>query len=61
MAIGTICTERLELIPFDPRAIRFLLDGDREAAERVLQLPLPREFPSQDELAGFLAIQLRRM
>ena len=61
MRVNPIWTERLELIAFDPEAIRNLINGKREAAERVLGLTLPQEFPTTDEVHGFLAIQLRRM
>ena len=56
-----IRTPRLELIPIDPAAIRRLLAGDRPAAERVVGYALPPEFPTDDDLSGFLPIQLQRM
>lgn len=49
-----IRTERLDLVPIDPDEIRRMLDGERPRQ-------FPAEFPSQDELEGFLTIQLRRM
>jgi RimJ/RimL family protein N-acetyltransferase len=61
MPISSIRTERLQLVPFDPIAIRRLIEGDRPEAERVLGRILPDEFPNTHELEGFLPIQLRRM
>lgn len=61
MPVSAIHTERLDLVPFDPIAIRRLIEGDRSAAERVLGRLLPDEFPNRDELEGFLPIQLHRM
>ena len=51
----------MELVPLDPAALRHLIAGDRAAAERILGLTLPAEFPTDDELKGFLPIQLNRM
>jgi [ribosomal protein S5]-alanine N-acetyltransferase len=59
--INPIRTERLELVALEPEAIGALIAGRREAAERMLDLSLPAEFPSADDLDGFLPIQLRRM
>jgi len=59
--VAPIRTPRLELVPFDPEALRRLLEGDRASAERLLRLTLPPEFPTQDELGGFLSIHLHRM
>ncbi len=56
-----IRTARLELIPIDPVAIRHLIAGDRLAAERLVGYTLPPEFPTDDDIAGFLPIQLQRM
>jgi RimJ/RimL family protein N-acetyltransferase len=56
-----IRTERLELVPFAPEAIRALIAGRRDVAENVLGLTLPAEFPRDGELSGFLPIQLKRM
>ena len=61
MRVSPIRTPRLELIAFDPRAIRALIDGDRVHAEVRLGAVLPDEFPNEDELHGFLAVQLQRM
>jgi ribosomal-protein-alanine N-acetyltransferase len=61
MAVSPIRTPRLELIAFDPLAVKHLLDGDKAAAETILGLRLPMEFPAQDELDGFLDMQLQRM
>jgi ribosomal-protein-alanine N-acetyltransferase len=61
MPVSEIRTERLQLVPFDPAAIRRLIEGDRPEAERVLGRILPDEFPNSDELEGFLPIQLHRM
>lgn len=59
--VSRIRTERLELTAFEPDAIRALLDGDRIQAENLIGTWLPDEFPTQDELDGFLAVQLARM
>jgi RimJ/RimL family protein N-acetyltransferase len=56
-----IRTTRLDLIPLDPAALRHLIAGDRAAAQRILGLTLPPDFPTDDERAGFLPIQLHRM
>jgi RimJ/RimL family protein N-acetyltransferase len=61
VTVQPIRTERLELVALEPAAIRALIAGGRDAAERVLGLSLPAEFPSADDLVGFLPIQLRRM
>ncbi|TMC54235.1 MAG: GNAT family N-acetyltransferase [Chloroflexi bacterium] len=61
MSVSSIRTPHLELIPFDPIAIRRLIEGDRPEAERVLGRIVPDEFPNSDELEGFLPIQLQRM
>src|SRR2546430_7749244 len=61
MSVSSIRTPHLELIPFEPSAIRRLIEGDRPEAERVLGRILPDEFPNSDELEGFLPIQLQRM
>jgi ribosomal-protein-alanine N-acetyltransferase len=59
--VSPIRTARLELIAFDPLAIRALLDGKRAEAERIIGMELPAEFPAPDDLDGFLPIQLQRM
>jgi RimJ/RimL family protein N-acetyltransferase len=56
-----IRTPRLELVPFNPVAIRHLLQGHRAEAEARIGASLPEEFPSGDELGGFLTVQLHRM
>lgn len=61
LRVSPIRTARLELVAFDPRAIRALIDGDRMHAEIILGAVLPNEFPSEEELHGFLAVQLQRM
>ena len=61
LRITPIRTARLELVAFDPRAIRALIEGDRVHAEMILGALLPDEFPNEDELHGFLAVQLQRM
>jgi RimJ/RimL family protein N-acetyltransferase len=61
MSVSSIRTARLELVAFDPAAIRHLIEGDRAQAEHVLQVTLPEEFPTEDDLKGFLPIQLHRM
>jgi [ribosomal protein S5]-alanine N-acetyltransferase len=60
--LDAIRTPRLVLVPFVPEALRLLIEGDRAGAQQALGgLELPAEFPTQDELAGFLPIQLGRM
>jgi RimJ/RimL family protein N-acetyltransferase len=49
------------LEPIDPEVIRLLIRGDRAAAQRTAGHTFPDEFPTADELAGFLPIQLKRM
>jgi ribosomal-protein-alanine N-acetyltransferase len=56
-----IRTPRLELVPLPPEAIQHLLKRERAEAEGILQLELPVEFPTHDDLDGFLPIQLDRM
>lgn len=56
-----IRTPRLELVAFEPEAIRQLIALETKAAEQTLGLTLPHEFPNVDELTGFLPIQLKRM
>jgi RimJ/RimL family protein N-acetyltransferase len=56
-----IRTTRLELVPLDPAALRHMIVGDRAAAEHILRLALPPDFPTDNERAGFLPIQLQRM
>ena len=58
---GLILTERLELTPLDPDAIRALIAGRREDAENVVGMSLPAEFPTLGDRDGFLPIQLQRM
>jgi [ribosomal protein S5]-alanine N-acetyltransferase len=59
--VSSIRTARLELKAFEPDAIRALLDGDRIKAESLIGTWPPDEFPTRDELDGFLAVQLARM
>jgi len=61
MAVSPIHTERLELIAFDPRVVQHLLHGEKQEAEKLLGTRLPDGFPSEDELVGFLDIQLKRI
>lgn len=61
MTVTPIRTERLELVALAPEIIRDLIAGRRRAAERAIGVSLPEEFPTRDDLAGFLPIQLRRM
>jgi ribosomal-protein-alanine N-acetyltransferase len=61
MDVRPIRTRRLELVAFEPQAIRYLIACDRAAAETAQGLTLPDEFPTEDELHGFLPIQLKRM
>lgn len=56
-----IRTARLELAPLSPAALVPLIAGDRAAAERILGLTLPADFPTDNERVGFLPIQLSRM
>ena len=57
----TLKTRRLDLVPLEPDAITELLRGDRTAAQRILRATVPSEFPTPDDLKGFLPIQLERM
>ena len=57
----TVLTERLRLEPMPPQALRALLDGNRPAAEDLLGVGLPEEFPDEHDLHSFLPVQLRRM
>ena len=57
----TIRTPRLDLVPLDPAAITHLLKGRRLAAETIIGKTLPPEFPTMQDLGGFLPIQLHRM
>lgn len=61
MKVEPIRTERLELVALVPQAIRDLIAGRRLQAERAVGFDLPPEFPTRDDLAGFLPIQLHRM
>jgi len=58
---SSIRTDRLVLEPIDPEVIRLLIGGDRAAAQQEAARKFPDEFPTADELAGFLPIQLKRM
>jgi RimJ/RimL family protein N-acetyltransferase len=59
--VSPIRAARLELVAFEPTAIRALLDGRRAEAERIIGMELPPEFPEPGDLEGFLSIQLQRM
>ena len=59
--VPPIRTDRLELVAFAPEAVRALIAGRRDEAERILKLSLPAEFPNGGDLDGFLPIQLKRM
>jgi RimJ/RimL family protein N-acetyltransferase len=61
VTVEPIRTERLELVALAPEAIRGLIAGKRNEAERMLGLSLPAEFPNEGDLVGFLPIQLMRM
>jgi RimJ/RimL family protein N-acetyltransferase len=61
LKVAPIRTERLELVAFAPEAVRALIDGRRDDAERLLGHALPPEFPEAGDLSGFLPIQLKRM
>src|SRR5438477_9235170 len=54
-------TTHLELVPFEPKAITQLINGDRAGAENTIGGILPNEFPTVGDLTGFLPIQLHRM
>ena len=56
-----IHTARLDLVPLDPKAMRHLIAGDRAKAEQLIGAALPDEFPTAEDRAGFLPIQLHRM
>ncbi len=61
MKVQPIRTERLQLVALAPEAVRALIAGRRDEAERILKLSLPAEFPNAGDLDGFLPIQLQRM
>jgi len=61
MPPSVIRTTRMKLVPIDPAAIRHLIAGERRQAEDAIGLTLPDEFPTDDDLAGFLPIQLQRI
>src|SRR5205807_5933591 len=61
MPPSVIRTTRMKLVPTDPAAIRHLIAGERRQAEDAIGLTLPDEFPTDDDLAGFLPIQLQRI
>ena len=56
-----ISTPHLDLVPLDPDALEQICHENRDEAQRMLGLTFPPEFPSEDELDGFLPVQLRRM
>jgi len=58
---SSIRTERLLLEPIDPEVIRLLIRGDRASAQQKAARTFPDEFPTPDDLEGFLPIQLKRM
>ena len=41
MLVSAIHTATLELVAIDPTAIRYLIEGDRKAAEQVMGVTLP--------------------
>jgi len=59
--VATIHAPRLDLVPIAPEVIRLLVDGQRDQAQVVACIAFPGEFPTLDELSGFLPIQLQRM
>lgn len=61
MKVEPIRTERMELVALAPETIRDLIAGHRDDAERAIGLTLPAEFPTREDLAGFLPIQFQRM
>jgi RimJ/RimL family protein N-acetyltransferase len=60
-ATPPIRTPRLDLVAIPPEAIEHLLAGNRAMAGTDFGVTLPDEFPTQDELDGFLPIQIARM
>src|SRR2546421_11569319 len=61
MAVRPTPTKPLDLTAFDPRVVQPLLHGEKQEAEKLLGMRLPDGFPSEDELVGFLDIQLKRI
>jgi RimJ/RimL family protein N-acetyltransferase len=59
--VTTIRTPRLDLVPIAPEVIHLLVDGKRDQAQVAAGIAFPGEFPTLDELSGFLPIQLQRM
>jgi RimJ/RimL family protein N-acetyltransferase len=59
--VATIHTARLDLVPITPEVLRLLVDGKRDQAQVAGGMAFPAEFPTLDELSGFLPIQLHRM
>ena len=59
--VDTLHTARLDLVPIEPDVLRDLVAGRRDHAQVVAALAFPTEFPTLDELSGFLPIQLQRM
>ena len=58
---ATIRTSRLDLVPMEPEVVRALIEQRRDDAQVAVGLPFPPEFPTLDELSGFLPVQLHRM
>lgn len=56
-----IQTPRLALEALEPEVIRELIQGNRSAAEMQARHTFPAEFPTADDVAGFLPLQLHRM
>jgi RimJ/RimL family protein N-acetyltransferase len=59
--VAPIRTPRLDLVPIAPEVIRHLVAGKRDDAQVAAGMAFPPEFPSLDDLSGFLPIQLHRM
>lgn len=59
--VANIHTARLDLVPIAPEVMRLLTGGKRDEAQVAAGIAFPAEFPTLDELSGFLPIQLHRM
>lgn len=59
--VDTIRTPRLDLVPIDLEVVRALVEGRRDEAQVLAGLPFPAEFPTLEDLSGFLPVQLHRM
>jgi len=57
---AAVVTPRLRLVLLTAQAIRDLLAGDRQTAERLVRLPIPAAFGG-DQDRSFLEVQLQRI